>query len=169
MPLLAWTLIAFRQQSAITARSHVDNGTNFAAIRFTRDVNSANAVALGGADCPPSISPLPASSAGGSTVLMSLAYDDNGNGESRTVYVVTATSDGGVLERHRCDSTGVLTDSDLVADQLGIPAGGWSTMAACVPRPGFPAADRGRCTLTLTSRDGRQTSVSAAIRTGGFR
>jgi prepilin-type N-terminal cleavage/methylation domain-containing protein len=169
VPLSAWIVLAFRQHGEIIERSHIDDGTSFASVSFTRDANSANSVALGGADCDVGLSGLPAASAPGTTVLISFSYDDNGNGESRTVYLVTSTPDGAVLERHRCDATGALDRSTTIADHLSAPSAGWSAMVDCSPRPGYPSSDRGRCNLVLTNVRGRRTSVSASLRTGGPR
>jgi prepilin-type N-terminal cleavage/methylation domain-containing protein len=189
LPLLAWMVLGFRQQQEVTQRAQEDSGMAFASAYFPRDVNSANGEDPA-VDCTSPAVPVPAASqgdttttslgapspptppgapVGSETAVLALRYDDNGAPASRTVYVVVDDTDGGVLERHQCDATGVLVDSSRVADGLVPPLAGWPAMVVRTPRAGYPAGDQGHLTLSLTGRSGRTTSLSAELRTGGMR
>lgn len=194
IPVMGWITMTYRQNAEQSHRARADNVASLARITFGRDVASADSVTIGGDDCtdavttptstteapttttvvgpstteaPTSTVPPPASvvSPPNVVMLLSLGYDDNGNSASRTVYRVETEGERATLQRRRCDATGQLVSSDDLGDGLVEPTGGWSSMASCGQRPGYPTGDCGQVTLAITTK-GRTDRVTVKLRTG---
>jgi prepilin-type N-terminal cleavage/methylation domain-containing protein len=155
IPLLAWMILGYRQQTTVTVQSHDDNATNQLSIELPPDVASSALAATTGADC-----------VGGTTVVLQLQR--TADPAKRVVYAVIETTVGGqalgTLVRRECDGASPAGATEI-SDQLTRPASGWPGIVECTPASGQPDACR-QVTVTLTGPRGRPMSVTATRRLG---
>lgn len=170
VPVTAWMMLGFRASDASERRLDDSNSTNIVEAFFTRDVQNAATIALGGADCPGGEG---AVATAGATGVVLLGMIDT-TGTKRVVYttLTEGTPARTSLYRRSCKpspAAGDTTDSSRIAADVTLPPGltTWTQLATCSTRAASPGDDCGQVALKFAGRSGEVISVAATKRIGG--